>query len=57
MRGAQKAQPFGHPLDGRVRRLWAEDYRNGLAPQMKRPSQDSLAPKLLEWRAREARRA
>ena len=21
MRGAQKAQPFGHPLDGRVRRL------------------------------------
>jgi hypothetical protein len=22
MRGAQKAQPFGHPLDGRVRRLW-----------------------------------
>ena len=22
MRGAQKAQPFEHPLDGRVRRLW-----------------------------------
>jgi hypothetical protein len=23
MRGAQKAQPFGHPLDGRVRRHFA----------------------------------
>jgi hypothetical protein len=23
MRGAQKAQPFGHPLDGRVRRQFA----------------------------------
>ena len=22
MKDAKKAQPFGHPLDGRVRRLW-----------------------------------
>ena len=26
MRGAQKAQPFGHPLDGRVRRQVAHGF-------------------------------
>ncbi len=29
MRGAQKAQPFGHPLDGRVRRHPAAATRHG----------------------------
>jgi hypothetical protein len=29
MRGARKAQPFGHPLDGRVRRRHGETAQPG----------------------------
>ena len=38
MRGAQKAQPFGHPLDGRVR---PRQSRKGAIP-LRSPDQDEL---------------